>query len=100
MVTTQEVKNYLRIPDTTDDNYIAGIICAGYNYLENAVDDFEEKRTSSEKFEKLADTWVLTQWCPTMYDQREGMTAGDKGLGFVARSLITQLQLFVLEEVG
>lgn len=96
MLTTDMVKEYLRIVGNEDDSFIEGIIYAGRTYLENAVDDFGTKYACDESFAKLADTWLLTQWAPTMYDQREGMTAGGEGLGYVARSMITQLQLMTL----
>lgn len=99
MLTTEKVREYLRIPGDDEDEFIQGIIYAGTLYLENAVDDFNEKYDASEKFAHLADTWLLTQWCPTMYDQREGMTNGGASLGYVARAMITQLQLMTVEEV-
>lgn len=97
MLTADMVKDYLRIVGDDDDSFIEGIICAGRTYLENAVDDFGEKYGKDTEFTRLADTWLLTQWSPTMYDQREGMTAGGEGLGYVARSMITQLQLMNVE---
>lgn len=97
MLTTDKVKEYLRIVGNEDDSFIEGIIYAGVNYLENAVDNFGEKYEENDSFARLADTWLLTQWAPTMYDQREGMTAGGESLGFVARSMITQLQLMDVE---
>lgn len=99
MLTADMVKDYLRIVGNEDDSFIEGIIYAGMTYLENAVDDFGKKYEKDSSFAKLADTWLLTQWSPTMYDQREGMTAGGEGLGFVARSMITQLQLMTVEGI-
>lgn len=95
MVTVQEVKNYLNIPYCTDDELIEKIIDTGYGYLEDAVDNFKDhyEDAAKEKFAKKADLWVLTQWVPTFYDQREGMLANSNTeLNYGARSLLMQLQ--------
>lgn len=99
MLTPEEVKHYLRVAGDEDDAFIEGIISAGNIYLKGAVDDFAKNYEQDEDFMKLSDTWVLTQWCPTMYDQREGMTQGGDNLGIVARAMLTQLQLYKPEEV-
>lgn len=93
MVTVQEVKDYLQIPYCKDDKLIQDILDTGYGYLEDAVDNFKDFYATREKFAKKADAWVLTQWVPTFYDQREGMLANSgTELNYGARSMLMQLQ--------
>ena len=100
MVELAEVKEYLRIPYDDEDTFIQAMIDAGYIYLENAVEYYHELYESNESFSKLADYFVKTQWCPTAYDNREGMLAGSVQLSYTARSIITQLQLYTYTEGG
>lgn len=100
MVSLTEVKELLRIPYDDEDTFIQAMIDAGYMYLKNAVDYFDELYASNESFSKLADYFVKTQWCPTAYDNREGMLAGSVQLSYTARSIITQLQLYTYIEGG
>ena len=100
MVELAEVKEYLRIPYDDEDTFIQTMIDAGYIYLENAVEYYHELYESNESFSNLADFWVKTQWCPTAYDNREGMLAGNVQLSYTARSIITQLQLYTYTEGG
>lgn len=99
MLTKEKVKDYLHIPGNDEDELIESILATGRIYLENAVDNFDEKYIVNEKFEYLADHWILTQWCPTAYDQREGMTAGGEKLSFIANAMLIQLQYMTVEEV-
>ena len=100
MVELAEVKEYLRIPYDDEDTFIQAVIDAGYIYLENAVEYYHELYESNESFSKLADYFVKTQWCPTAYDNREGMLAGNVQLSYTACSIITQLQLYTYTEGG
>ena len=100
MVELAEVKEYLRIPYDDEDTFIQAVIDAGYIYLENAVEYYHELYESNESFSKLADYFVKTQWCPTAFDNREGMLAGNVQLSYTARSIITQLQLYTYKEGG
>ena len=100
MVSLTEVKELLRIPYDDEDSFIQEIIDAGYIYLENAVEDYHELYESNESFSRLADYFVKTQWCPTAFDDREGMLAGSVQLSYTARSIITQLQLYTYTEGG
>ena len=100
MVELAEVKEYLRIPYDDEDTFIQAVIDAGYIYLENAVEYYHELYESNESFSKLADYFVKTQWCPTAYDNREGMLAGNVQLSYTARSIITQMQLYTYKEGG
>ena len=100
MVELAEVKEYLRIPYDDEDTFIQAMIDAGYIYLENAVEYYHELYESNESFSKLADYFVKTQWCPTAYDNREGMLAGNVQLSYTARSIITQMQLYTYKEGG
>ena len=100
MVELAEVKEYLRIPYDDEETFIQAVIDAGYIYLENAVEYYHELYKSNESFSRLADYFVKTQWCPTAYDNREGMLAGNVQLSYTARSIITQLQLYTYTEGG
>ena len=95
MIQTSDVKAYLRIDYADDDNFIADIIQTGYDYLADAVDNFSELYSRDTGFSRKADMWVKTQWCPPMYDQREGMLSDkDTKLNYMARAMLTQLQVF------
>ncbi len=99
MIQASDVKTYLRIDYTEDDNFIADIIQTGYDYLADAIDDFSALYSAGAEFTRKADMWVLTQWCPPMYDQREGMlTEKDIKLNYAARAMLTQLQMYKVEE--
>lgn len=99
MIQTSDVKEYLRIDYEDDDNFIANVIQLGYDYLADAIDDFSELYEGDAVFGRKADMWVLTQWCPPMYDQREGMlTDRDSKLNYAARAMLTQLQMYRVEE--
>ena len=100
MVELAEVKEYLRIPYDDEDTFIQAMIDAGYIYLENAVEYYHELYEGNNSFSNLADFWVKTQWCPTAFDNREGMLAGNVQLSYTARSIITQLQLYTYTEGG
>lgn len=99
MIQASDVKGYLRIDYNDDDNFIADVIQTGYDYLADAIDDFSELYSGDTVFGRKADMWVLTQWCPPMYDQREGMlTDRDSKLNYAARAMLTQLQMYRVEE--
>lgn len=96
MITADHVKDYLRIPleQTDEDAFIESIIQDGYDYLRDAVDDFDEIYEENSIFQRKADRFVLHFHVPTAYDEREGMGAGAKEMSYAARSLITQLSLY------
>lgn len=98
MVLLTDVKNYLRIVDDEDDGFISSAIAAGYDYLANAVDDFNGLNASDASFQRLADMWVLTQWIPAAYDEREGMHSEAPSLNYTARAMLTQLQMYEYEK--
>lgn len=101
MIQASDVKKYLKIPDEfyDDDNFIASIIQVGYDYLADAIDNYSELYAGVEAFARKADMWVLTQWCPPMFDRREGMFDDpDAGMNYAARAMLTQLQMYKYEE--
>ena len=55
MVTLDEVKEYLNIVGDDDDRILNREIVAGYGYLEDALDDFQEIYDSNESFKTKAD---------------------------------------------
>lgn len=99
MIQKQDVKAYLRVDYDEDDDFITDVIQTGYNYLADAVEHYAELYAGNEAFSRKADMWVLTQWCPPMYDQREGMfTDPGAGLNYAARAMLTQLQMYKYEQ--
>nr|DAJ81303.1 MAG TPA: hypothetical protein [Caudoviricetes sp.] len=95
IVTGDEVKEYLNIVGDDDDRILNREIVAGYGYLEDAVDDFQEIYDSNENFKTKPDAWVLDFGIPDAYDNREGGWAeGSAGMDPRARAMITQLQLY------
>lgn len=99
MITTEELKDYLHIPYNDDDAFIQRILDTGYGYLEDAIDNYKALYKANARFRGKADLWVMTQWGPHMYDQREGMSSiADAGLNYGARAMLTQLQFYRLEE--
>ena len=99
MIQASDVKAYLRIDYNDDDNFIADVIQTGYDYLADAIDNFSELYEADTVFSRKADMWVMTQWCPPMYDQREGMlTDKDIKLNYAARAMLTQLPMYRVEE--
>lgn len=100
MVSVDAVKDYLCIPaeDTAPDALLAEIIQNGYDYLVDAVDDFQKLYDSDRIFASKSDAFVKFHWAPAQYDEREGMHSDHPALNYGARSLLTQLQLYVYEE--
>lgn len=100
MIQVEDVKKYLRIPYEDDDDFIAAAIENGYDYLRDAVDYCDELLASNERFARKADMWVLTQYCPDAYDKREGGTGAAPELGYAARAMLMQLQLYTYDAGG
>lgn len=94
MITAEQVREYLRIPYADDDSFIERIIKQGYDYLKDAIDDYDELYRENQIFSGKCDMWVLTHWTPGAYDQREGMFTGKPEMDYAARAMITQLQLY------
>jgi len=95
MVTVANVKSYIHIPYSDEDSFIqTACINGGYDYLDDAIDNFHELYDSNEKFAKKADIWVLTEYAPVRFIQREGP------VDFKPSALMQQLQMYTLEEVN
>ena len=94
MITVEHVREYLRIPYTDDDVFIERTIRQGYDYLKDAIDDYELLYAGNPTFSAKCDMWVLTHWAPGAYDQREGMFTGNSEMDYAARAMLTQLQLY------
>lgn len=94
MISVLDVKSYLRIPHDEDDEFLETLILIGYGYLADAIDDYDTLYTLDANFAQKADLWVMTQWCPELYDNREGMTSARPSLSFLAIAMLTQLQLY------
>lgn len=98
MISVDQVKDYLRIPYEEGDGYIESAISHGYSYIRDAVDDFDEIYAKDSVFSDKCDMWVLTQWMPSAYDRREGMFTGVVTMDYMARAILTQLQMYRKEE--
>lgn len=98
MLTVAEVKQYLHIDYADDDLLISTGIQGGYDYLSNAINDFDKLADTNAGFARQAKLWVLTQWMPSFYDEREGMYTDTPTLNYAARSMLTQLQMYEYEE--
>lgn len=95
MISTADVKDFLKIPYDDEDILISNILQAGYDYLDGAIDDFDEIYTENEAFQRKADMFILHFWCPDAYDQREGGYDGNRmTMNYPARAMLTQLQLY------
>lgn len=96
MITIDQVKDYLRIPAdlTEDDVMLTTIIQDGYDYLRDAIDDFDVIYEENDVFQRKSDRFVLHFFVPTAYEEREGMGSGAQQMGYAARALITQLSLY------
>lgn len=96
MISVENAKEYLRIPaeQTDEDAFVNSIIQDGYDYLRDAVDDFDEIYAENEVFARKADRYVLHFHLPTAYDEREGLGAGAECMSYSARALMTQLSLY------
>ncbi len=99
LITTADVKAYLRIPHTDDDTFIAAAIQDGYDYLADAIDDYATLYAGNETFARKCNAWVLRYWMPDAYDQREGGYDGQRvDMNRPARAMLTQLQMYKVEE--
>lgn len=94
MITTDDVKDYLRIPYADDDTFITSLITAGYDYLRDAVDDFDDIYKANTIFAGKADLWVETMYVPPAYERREGAYDGENEMNYASRAMLTQLQLY------
>lgn len=99
MVTVDEVKEYLNIFDDSNDKMLESMIQGGYDYLVDAIDDFDYIYAENEVFARKADSFVKHYFVPDAYDQREGMYDGARiDMNRPARAVLTQLQLYRKEE--
>jgi hypothetical protein len=94
VITPETVLEYLKVPDTGGYALISSMIEDGYDYLRDAVDDFDDIYKTNDRFSRKADAWVLRHWMPEAYDQREGGYDGRIVMNHAARSQLTQLQLY------
>lgn len=95
MLTTDECRDYLNIPNGMDEQLLAQAIQCGYDYLTDAIDDFDALYTENELFKRRADAWVKFYYVPDTYDQREGAYDGTRlEMNRPARAALTQLQLY------
>lgn len=95
MVDLDAAKSYMRVDYDEDDEFIQLLANNAETYLINAVTNHEAKYNGDERYHKLADTFMLmliTEWYNNR-DQMKGDVAGRWGMNYLARSLITQMEL-------
>lgn len=98
MVTTADVMAYLNIPEDSS-GLLQAMIDSGYDYIRDAVDDYDDIYGSNEQFKRKVDFWVLHFWMPDAYDQREGAYDGQRlRMNYPAQALLTQIQMYKKED--
>ena len=90
VMTLAEVKAFLRVDDSVDDELIQNLISAAESYLADAVDDFSAKYEANgsnwQRKAELAEKMLIADW----YEQR--IPVGRPASSAV-ELLIAQLQL-------
>ena len=89
-MTLNDVKIYLRVDNTVEDEFISSLMSAAESYLEDAVDNFQAKKLTkgpswvakAEQAERL----LINDW----YENRQ---AKERPVCSAVALLITQLQL-------
>ena len=89
-MTLSEVKEYLRVDDSTDDNLIQNLMDAAHSYMDAAVDDYDAKlEANGENWRRkaeLAEKLLICDW----YEQR---LPASRPVSSAVALLIYQLQL-------
>ncbi|MBQ7705700.1 MAG: phage gp6-like head-tail connector protein [Selenomonadaceae bacterium] len=93
MVTLAKLKSYLRIDTDYEDDLLENFIETARAYLVDAISDFEENYSVSEKFADKAD--LLTMIIATEFYQNRDNSAHD--FSYTIKSLMVQLQNFIVE---
>ena len=92
-VTVDKLKNYLKIDTDYEDDLLENFIGIARAYLVDAISNFEENYSASEKFADKAD--LLTMIIATEFYQNRDNSAHD--FSYTINSLMVQLQNFIVE---
>lgn len=91
--TLDEVKDYLRVDDDSDDVQITAMMEFAKNYIVDAVGEFDESNPTAVMLAK-----AITQ---DVYDHRELMQSDQqqkKSIEYMYKSMIMQLQITQLKK--
>ena len=91
--TLEEVKDYLRVDDDSDDAQLTAMMEFAKQYIINAVGEFDETNPTAVMLAK-----AITQ---DVYDHRELMQSDQqqkKSMEYVYKSMIMQLQIAQLKK--
>lgn len=83
------IKEYLRVDNSNQDNYIDVLIKISDDYMENAIDNYREKM-KDDKF-KMKSEICQKAIIQDMFDNRT-LISKDSEMTYIIRSMITQLQ--------
>ena len=93
--TLEEVKDYLRVDDDSDDAQLTAMMEFAKNYIIDAVGEFDENNPTAIMLAK-----AITQ---DVYDHRELMQSDQqqkKAMEYMYKSMIFQLQMHPLNDDG
>lgn len=93
-VTLSDIKKYLRIDISDEDELLEEFLKAAQSYLVDAVTDFEKYYESDERFASKADV-VKAVLVAEMFMNRDGRNDQRRDFSYATRSMIRQLQYFV-----
>ena len=96
-VTIADVKKYLRIDTTEEDDLLGNFLSAADSYLGNAITNYSEYYAASEKFQAQAD-FLKMVLVSEQFNNRDGRNDPRNDFSFVIRSMINQLQYFSEDE--
>lgn len=91
MVTLNEVKNYLKVDDVEDDDFILQLIEISQIYIDSMVG---EDYKADPKLERLADLLQLLI-ISDMYDNRS-LSVNTSGMNKIAHSILDKLSNYAM----
>ena len=95
-ITLEKLKMFLRIDGNYEDELLQDFINTAAAYLRGAIGDFDEKYQHSE-FATKADRLQMII-AGELYQNRDGRNDPRHDYSFTVRSMISQLQYFVIDD--
>ena len=92
-ITIADIKKYLRIDTTEEDDLLENFLSTTESYLGNAITNYSEYYAASEKFQAQAD-FLKMVLISEQFNNRDGRNDPRNDFSFVIRSMISQLQYF------
>ena len=90
IATLAEIKEGLRIDYTDEDNYIGMCMNAAYEYLNDSIDDFEDKLAVERFLNKAKIPYILI--IQELFDSRSLMTKDNEKIKHIVSSMLTQMR--------